>query len=64
MTNTQQPIAVSSPPDHIFPTLTGTQLERMATLGRVRSVRRDEILVDEGQRQAPFFVVRTGEVTW
>jgi len=63
MTNTQQPIAVSSPPDHIFPTLTGTQLERMATLGRVRSVRRDEILVDEGQRQAPFFVVRTGEVS-
>ena len=58
----QTPITLNSPLDHVFPTLTDIQLRRMAALGRVRSVRRDEVLVDEGQRQAPFFVVKTGEI--
>ncbi len=58
----QVPITLDSPLDHVFPTLTAAQLQRMAALGRIRSVRRDEVLVDEGQRQAPFFVVKTGEI--
>ena len=34
----------------------------MARLGQKRAVRRDDVLVTEGQRQAPFFVVQTGEL--
>jgi len=46
--------------DRVFPTLTDVQLKRMAGLGQTRAVRRDDVLVTEGQRQAPFFVVRAG----
>ena len=46
----------------MFPTLTNSHLERMARLGQKRAVRRDDVLVTEGQRQAPFFVVQTGEL--
>src|SRR5262245_2646949 len=56
------PTTLNAPLDHVFPILTDAQLRNMAALGRVRSVRRDEVLVDEGQRHAPFFVVKTGEI--
>ena len=49
-------------PDSMFPTLTDSHLERMARLGRRRVVRRDDLLVTAGQRQAPFFVVESGEL--
>ena len=63
MTNTSQdPIVSQAPLDHVFPSLTDSQMERVATLGRCRAVRRDDVLVTEGERQAPFFVVRTGEL--
>jgi thioredoxin reductase (NADPH) len=55
-------MAFSAPFDHVFPVLTTAQIARMAALGRIRAVRRDDVLVEEGQRQAPFFVVRTGEI--
>ncbi|HEY6616055.1 MAG TPA: hypothetical protein VIZ32_16100, partial [Vicinamibacterales bacterium] len=63
MMNSSQPSLVpQSPLDHVFPTLTNSHVERMARLGQKRAVRRDEVLVTEGQRQAPFFVVQTGEL--
>jgi len=63
MTNSAQASLVpQSPLDHVFPTLTNSHLERMTRLGQKRAVRRDEVLVTEGQRQAPFFVVQTGEL--
>ena len=49
-------------PDHVFPRLNDSLVARMASLGRSRVVQRDDILVTEGQRQASFFVVRTGEL--
>ena len=58
----QLPMALSSPFDHVFPVLTVAQVARMAALGRIRPVSRDDVLVEEGQRQAPFFVVRSGEI--
>jgi len=58
----QEPIVSVAPADHVFPALTGPQLERIVSMGRCRAVRRDEMLVSEGQRQAPFFVVRSGEL--
>jgi thioredoxin reductase (NADPH) len=63
MANTSEDSTVSQAPlDHVFPTLTDAQIARIAGLGRTRVVRRDDVLVTEGQRQAPFFVVRRGEL--
>lgn len=58
----QDSIVSVAPLDHVFPSLDDSQLERMARLGRCRAVHRGEVLVTEGQRQAPFFVVRTGVI--
>jgi thioredoxin reductase (NADPH) len=49
-------------PDHVFPRLASFHVERIASLGRARIVYRDDVLVTEGQRHAPFFVVRSGEL--
>src|SRR4051794_24609049 len=46
----------------MFPILTPTQVARIAAHGRVRAVRRGEVLIDAGQQVVPFFVIRTGEV--
>src|SRR5437867_8915051 len=52
----------SSRADQIFPTLTSVQIERVATHGRRRAVRSGEVLVEQGDRAIPFFVVITGEL--
>ncbi len=52
----------SSRADQIFPTLTSVQIERVATHGRRRAVRGGEVLVEQGDRAIPFFVVITGEL--
>jgi thioredoxin reductase (NADPH) len=57
------PLAVTvSRPDRIFPTLTPPQLARIASHGRRRSTAPGEVLVEVGDRPAPFFVVLSGEV--
>src|SRR5258707_10593394 len=48
--------------DQIFPRLTSVQIERVATHGRRRAVRSGEVLVEQGDRAIPFFVVITGEL--
>jgi len=60
--SSQDPIVSQALPDHVFPRLSDAQLQRIANLGRTRIVRRDDLLVTEGQRQAPFFVVRSCEL--
>src|SRR5678816_1859795 len=63
MTDTSHlPFPPQALPDHVFPTLSDSLVARMASLGRSRVVQRDDVLVTEGQRQAPFFVVRSGEL--
>src|SRR5437660_969046 len=52
----------SSRADQIFPTLTSVQIERVATHGRRRAVRSGEVLVEQGDRAIPFFVVISGEL--
>jgi thioredoxin reductase (NADPH) len=52
----------SSRADQIFPTLTSVQIERVATYGRRRVVRSGEVLVEQGDRAIPFFVVISGEL--
>jgi thioredoxin reductase (NADPH) len=46
----------------MFPTLTPAQIERIAARGVIRSVARDEILVEAGDPVVPFFVVKSGEI--
>src|SRR5262252_6500251 len=46
----------------MFPTLTGAQIARIAAHGVTRPITRGEVLIESGQKNAPFFVVKTGEI--
>jgi thioredoxin reductase (NADPH) len=48
--------------DQIFPTLTPAQIRRIAGHGRARSVRSGEVLVEQGDKHIPIFVVVSGEL--
>src|ERR1700686_1249836 len=56
------PAATVCHPDRVFPTLTPAQIARVARHGRRRPMTSGEVLVEEGQRPVPFFVVSNGEV--
>jgi len=56
-----QPTA-RSPGERLFPTLTVAQVTRIAARGSHRLVARGEVLVEVGDKAAPFFVVVSGEV--
>src|SRR5512138_520853 len=58
---TPQTITVSRP-DRVFPTLTPSQIDRIALHGRRRAIASGDVLVEVGQRPVPFFVVLSGEV--
>src|SRR6266404_3419681 len=63
MTEPTTPLPLTaSRADQIFPRLTSAQIERVATHGRTRAVRSDEVLVEQGDRAIPFFVVISGEL--
>ena len=48
--------------DQIFPTLTSAQLHRIGAHGRARSVNRGEVVVEQGDKNIPIFVVISGEL--
>ena len=48
--------------EQIFPTLTPAQISRIAPHGHVRPMQRGEVIVEQGDRNVPFFVVVSGEV--
>ena len=48
--------------DQIFPTLTPAQIDRIAIYGQARSLRKGEILVEQGDKNIPIFVVTSGEL--
>jgi thioredoxin reductase (NADPH) len=48
--------------EKIFPKLTPVQIGRIELHGRIRSVQSGEVLLEQGERSVPFFVVITGEV--
>ncbi|PYQ29725.1 MAG: pyridine nucleotide-disulfide oxidoreductase [Acidobacteria bacterium] len=56
------PLTGTSPAEHVFPTLTQPQIERLASHGRVRQVRDGEVLIEAGDETVPFFVVRAGQI--
>jgi thioredoxin reductase (NADPH) len=45
-----------------FPILTAPQIARIAAHGRVRPIQRGEVLIEQGDRVVPFFVVTAGEI--
>lgn len=48
--------------EKIFPKLTPVQISRITLHGRIRSVQSGKVLIEQGDRTVPFFVVITGEV--
>jgi thioredoxin reductase (NADPH) len=48
--------------DHLFPTLTPAQIQRIAAHGRRRTVARGEVLVEPGAKVVAFFVVIRGAI--
>jgi thioredoxin reductase (NADPH) len=48
--------------EHVFPTLTAAQMNRIATYGRVREIHAGEILIEAGHEADRFFVVRSGRI--
>jgi thioredoxin reductase (NADPH) len=46
----------------MFPTLTAGQIERIAAYGVLRPITRGEVLIESGQYDVPFFVVKAGEI--
>jgi thioredoxin reductase (NADPH) len=59
--NTPLPLTASRA-EQIFPTLTSAQIARIAKHGRTRTARSGEVLVEQGARAIPFFVVISGEL--
>jgi thioredoxin reductase (NADPH) len=60
----QLPLASTAPShaERLFPTLTNSQMARIAARGRHRTIARGEVLVDVGDKNVPFFVVVSGEI--
>jgi thioredoxin reductase (NADPH) len=56
-----EPARISNEPE-TFPTLTSAQAERIAARGRVRTTSVGELLYDQGDKAASFFLVRSGSV--
>ena len=49
-------------PEQIFPKLTPDQIRRIAAHGHMRAIQRDEVLVEQGDSNVPFFIVVSGEI--
>jgi thioredoxin reductase (NADPH) len=47
-------------PEHIFPTLTASQIARISAHGKKRAVQTGEVLVEPGDNNLPFFLVILG----
>jgi thioredoxin reductase (NADPH) len=63
MKNTHRGLPItSSRIEKIFPKLTPAQIGRVAAQGHTRSVRPGQVLIEQGDRAVPFFVVISGEV--
>jgi thioredoxin reductase (NADPH) len=46
----------------MFPTLSAAQIARIAAHGGVRPITRGEVLIEGGQTDVPFFVLKAGEI--
>ena len=64
MTETARSTLLSNAPNAalIFPVLSSAQIARIASLGVIRPITRGEVLIDGGQTNVPFFVLKAGEI--
>ena len=64
MTETIPSTPLTSAPDAalMFPTLTSAQIARVASHGVTRPITRGEVLIEGGQTDVPFFVLKAGEI--
>src|SRR5688572_25484125 len=63
MSDTRRGLPItSSLVEHIFPTLTPAQIRRIAAHAHTRTMQSGDVLVEQGDRNVPFFVVVSGEV--
>ena len=64
MTETIRSTPLTSAPDAalLFPTLTSAQIARIASHGVTRPITRGEVLIEGGQTDVPFFVLKAGEI--
>src|ERR671917_1021142 len=53
---------ISSLVEQIFPTLTPVQIRRIAPHGHIRAIQPGQVLIEQGDKNVPFFVVVSGEV--
>src|SRR5260370_28286725 len=60
--DTNPQLTLHEQPEHIFPTLQATQIARFSTHGKSRKVQRGQVLVEQGDQNAPFFLVISGEM--
>jgi thioredoxin reductase (NADPH) len=58
----RQPLAASSPLEHIFPSLTPVQMARIKARGRVRPMAAGEVLLEAGAPATRMFVVTAGQL--
>jgi len=56
-------VPLVAPREHVFPTLTDAQIERVRARGTIRQVSEDEVLIEQGDAPVPFFVILSGELT-
>src|ERR1043166_2446822 len=47
---------------HMFPALSSAQIARIALHGLIRPITQGEVLIEGGQTNVPFFVVKAGEI--
>ena len=64
MSETPRSTLLSNAPNAalMFPVLSSAQIARIASLGVIRPITRGEILIDGGQTDVPFFVLKAGEI--
>src|SRR5437016_6052828 len=56
------PLSIAPRDDQLWPTLTPSQIARVAKQGILRTLQPGEVVLDAGQQEYPFFVVTNGEL--
>lgn len=63
MTDVFPPLkSILSSPALAFPALKWAEIERLAAQGCIRQIQPGEVLVEAAEKDAPFFVIKTGQV--
>jgi thioredoxin reductase (NADPH) len=61
-TTRSTPLTTAAHAALMFPTLSSAQIARIASRGAIRPIKRGDVLIEGGQTDVPFFVVKAGEI--